>query len=429
MYRKTVLKNDLRVVSHPVKDRESVAIGIWVGSGGRHENDQNKGAAHFLEHILFKGSQHYNCEEIKKKIEGVGGALNAFTSEEQTCYYAKVPARHVPRTLDILADMVFLPLLAQKDFEREKGVILEEIKMYHDLPQSYVLELLDELVWPNHPLGKNLAGTLETVGGMRVEDLREFHRGNYFPGNIVVAASGRLDHEELVERVFRKSAQFETSAPIDFVEAQNEQKNPQGKFYRKETEQMHLALGMLGFDYEHKDKYALGILNIILGGNMSSRLFDEVREKRGLAYSIGSSAKFLRDTGMFFVRAGVDNTKIVEALDVILKELKKIKRDGFSRDEFTRAKDYILGQLVLGLEDTLDHMFWIGESMICRNQVRTVQSVVKSVEKVKMEDILRVAHAVLKEEKFNLSLVGPLTESQERQLSGLVGVRASSQGA
>lgn len=420
MYHKSKLSNQLRVASKPMKDRDSVAFGIWIGSGGRHEEEQNKGAAHFLEHILFKGSEHYTCEEIKEKIEGVGGSLNAFTSEEQTCYFAKIPAKHLPRTFDILTDMVLKPLITEEDVEKERGVILEEIKMYHDLPQYYVLELLDELMWPNHPLGKNLAGTVESISAMRDDHLRSFHAKQYFTGNIVVAACGKLDHSVLLDLVKEKFNREVNKNSMEFLPAESLQTKPRMKLFKKDTEQMHVALGMYGLDYDHSDKYALALLNIVLGGNMSSRLFDELREKRGLAYSISSSAKYLKDTGLFLVRAGVDNRKMVDALDLILKELQKMKQASISADEFMRAKEYLLGQLLLGLEDTLDHMFWIGESMITCDRIRTVREVVQQVEKVTWQDIKRIAAQVIKRDQLNLSIVGPLTSEQEKKIGGLI---------
>ena len=419
-YQKTVLSNGLRIISHPMKDRNSAAVGFWVGAGGRFEDDRIKGAAHFLEHILFKGSKKYSCGEIKERIEGVGGSLNAFTSEEQTCYFAKIPHTHLELTMDILGDMVFHPLITKADVEKESGVIIEEIKMYHDLPQSFVMELLDELMWPNHPLGKNLAGSVESISRMTHEDLRQFQRTHYSSSNVVLAASGHLEHKTVVAWAEKRFGKLKSNSPQGFLEASDQQDRPQIKFFRKEIEQMHLALGMVGLHYDHKDRYILAILNVILGGNMSSRLFDEVREKRGLAYSISSAAKFLKDTGLFMVRAGVDNKKIVEALQVILQELEKIRQSQVSRGELTRAKDYLLGQLQLGLEDTLDHMLWIGESMISLDRVRKLEEIMRDVKRVTLKDVQRVANEILNRTHYNLSLVGPLTDDQEKDIRRLV---------
>lgn len=422
MYKKTTLSNGLRVVTHPMKERDSIALGFWVGVGGRYEDDRIKGAAHFLEHAAFKGSRKYSCQQIKTLIEGVGGTLNAFTSEEQTCFYAKIPSKHLQQTFDVLADMVACPRITPQDLEKEKSVIIEEIKMYHDLPQYFVLEVLDELLWPGHPLGKNLTGTPATIEAMSRESLKAFHSAHYAPGNIVVAASGRVAHEEIVDLSRKKFEKFPRKKPQGYIQADNSQTAPRLKFVKKNIEQMHLALGALGYEENHKDRYALTLLSVLLGGNMSSRLFVEVREKRGLAYSISCSAKTLHDTGIFLIRAGVDNQKIVDALTLILQELDKLKKKGTAVNEFRRTRDYVLGQMLIGLEDTMEHMLWIGESLISRNKTKTIKDLVEDFEKVTPDDIRRVAGEILDTQRYNLAVVGSLTDHQEKQLTQLIGM-------
>lgn len=422
MYKKTTLDNGLRIVTHDMKERDSVALGIWIGVGGRYEEDKIRGAAHFLEHVVFKGSRKYSCEEIKEKIEGVGGMLNAFTSEEQTCYYAKFPSKHLKRSFDVLGDMVFHPNIAPKDVKKESTVIIEEIKMYRDLPQYYVIELMDELLWPDHPLGKALTGTTETVAGMTSADLKKFHGNYYIPKNIVIAASGQLKHDDIVGLVKDRLSRVHHDNKIDFTRASNVQKSPRVNLFVKQTEQMHLALGMLGYHEEHPDRYALSLLSIILGGNMSSRLFVEVREKRGLAYSIGTSMKSLHDTGMFMVRAGVDNNKIVQTLDIVIKELEKIKRGGVTEGEFKRGKDYLIGQLVLGLEDTMEHMLWLGEGVISRDKLKTIKDVITKFNKVTRAHVKAVAKHILDPKHFNLAIVGNLKDEQQDLLKKRLGL-------
>lgn len=420
MYKKSVIANNLRVISNELKGRESAAIGIWTGVGGRFEEDAVKGAAHFLEHILFRGSLKYSCNDIKSSIEGVGGSLNAFTGEEQTCYYAKVPAKHFESTLDILSDMVFFPLIQKNDLERERSIILEEIKMYKDLPQYYVLEMLNSMVWSDHPLGQSLAGSAETVGEMTQAGLRKFHRQYYAPDNVVVSLCGNFSHDDAVAYLSDKLGNFRSLPRPEAVPFTGVQKKSKVKFHRKQTEQMHVAIGFPSLPAAHQDIFALAILNIILGGNMSSRLFDEVREKRGLAYSIYSSVKSYNDTGLFMVKAGVDNKKLVEAVELVLKVLRQLKRGTLKEDEFTRAREFFLGQFVLGLEDTLEHMMWIGESMIERDRIRTLGEVVYRVNALTPDDIQRVAGDILKERRLNLAVVGALKDEQEEALRQLV---------
>jgi len=420
MYEKDILKNGLRVVSHEVKDRESVAIGLWIGVGGRFEEYKVKGISHFLEHIVFKGSQKYSCEEIKGLIEGVGGAFNAFTTEEQTCFYAKIPAKFAEQTFDVLADMVFYPKILNRDVAKEKPVIIEEIKMYRDMPQYYVLELLDGLLWPDHPLGKNLTGSIESVSSMSHQHLLGFHKQHYTPPNIVVSCCGRMQHHDILKLVERKLGKLEPAIRQTYHPVQDLQNAPQIKFQKRDIEQMHVALGMHGFDENHEDRYVMSLLSIILGGNMSSRLFIELREKRGLAYSVSCSAKSLHDTGQFLIRAGVDNQKVTKAVGLILKELEKIKKQGVGQGEFTRAKDYLMGQLMLGLEDTMDHMLWLGEGVIARNKIRTFKSVVRKFEKIKRSDIKRIAKEIFNDRGINLAAVGPLTDKQQQQLKKIL---------
>lgn len=422
MYKKTVLNNGIRIVTNNIKDRDSIALGFWVGAGGRYESDREKGIAHFLEHVVFKGSQKYSGEEIKMRVEGVGGALNAFTSEEQTCFYAKIPSKHLDRTFDVLADMVVYPKITAKDVAKEKTVIIEEIKMYHDLPQYQVLELLDGLLWPGHPLGKSLAGSPDTVSTITSRDLKRFHGTFYTPGNIVIAACGRLKHEQVVRLAKTKLDKLKTVVKTNCIKVNNAQSQPRVKFFKKDIEQMHLALGLPGLDENHRDRYALNLLSIILGGNMSSRLFVEVREKRGLAYSISCSYKTLHDTGLFLIHAGVDNQKVVEAVTLIVGELNRIKRAGVGQSEFQRAREYLSGQLLLGLEDTVDHMLWVGEGVISKNKIKTLKGVLKELEKIGPVDMRRIARVILNTKRYNLAVVGPITSRQERQIKQLLAV-------
>lgn len=422
MYQKISLSNNLRVVSNDQKDRESVSVGLWAGVGGRFEAEAEKGAAHFLEHILFRGSLKYSCNEIKGCIEGVGGTLNAFTGEEQTCYYAKVPARHFEQTLDILCDMVFFPLIQKNDVERERTIILEEIKMYNDLPQYHVLELLDGLVWPDHPLGKTLAGTKETVGALTQRALHGFHRRYYAPDNVVVSVCGNFSHPWLVDFLEQKLGNFPSQQRHTYLDFKGKQRAPRVSFFRKQIEQMHVALGFPSLRANDPDIYAQAVLNVILGGNMSSRLFDELREKRGLAYSVYSTTKSFDDTGLFMIKAGVDNHKLVEAVELIMKVLKQLRCQGARPREFTRAKEYFMGQFILGLEDTMDHMMWMGESVIKRDRVRTLAEVVCRVNALTVDDIRRVAADILKVKKLNLAVVGNITDDQEKRLRTVAAV-------
>lgn len=399
---------------HRMPNMQSVALGIWIKVGGRYEVEKNKGISHYLEHLTFKGSRNYSCRKIKESIEGVGGSLNGFTSEELTCYLVKIPSRYLALALDILSDMVINPALPASEIEKEKQVILEEIKMYKDLPQSYVQELLDELLWPKQALGEPIIGTFDSVKSIERADLVLFKHKFYTPQNIVVSAVGLLEYDKLTKAIKDKFFRQEGKDLNIFTLAKEKQNSPVLKIFYKDTQQSHLALGFHGFRRDHPLKHAVGLLHVILGANMSSRLFNELREKKGLAYEIGTHLKRFYDTGAFIVHAGIDNRKVNEAIGLILKELQKVKSSLVNKDEFKRAKEFYLGQLMLALEDTLDYMLWIGETTATLDKTYTLDEVIKEVNRLKREDIQEVAQHIFQEKKLNLALIGPLKDKQRQ---------------
>ncbi|MDD4954329.1 MAG: pitrilysin family protein [Candidatus Omnitrophica bacterium] len=417
MYQKTTLSNGLRIIAHPMRNMQSIALGIWINVGGRYESHEFKGISHYLEHLLFKGSKKYSCRKIKESLEGVGGSLNGFTSEELTCYLVKIPARHLDLALNIISDMAVNPLLLQEEIDKERTVILEEIKMYKDLPQSYVHELLDELLWPNQPLGMSIAGTPESVGRINRQDLALYQKHYYTPLNMVVSVCGKFNYRDFRKKVEHIFYGLDGKTRNVFVGVKEEQSSPQLKIFTKDTEQTHLALGFHGLMRDHPLRHALGILHIILGANMSSRLFNEVREKRGLAYEIATLVKRFQDTGAFLVHAGIDNRKTSDAVAVILKELADIKHSLVAIDEFKRAKEFYLGQLMLSLEDTLEHMLWIGESTATLNRTHTLKEIIREVAQLRREDIREAARRIFKNNNLNLALIGPIKDSQDKLYS------------
>jgi len=414
MYKKTRLDNGLRIITKRVAGVRSVSLGIWINIGGRFEVTAQKGTSHFLEHMLFKGSAKYSCRSIKESIEGIGGALNGFTSEELTCYLVKIPGRYLSGCLDILSDMVLNPLLRPVDVKKEKTVILEELKMYRDLPQSYVYELLDGLLWPAQPLGAPVIGTVKSVKHINRDIARSFQQAHYTPANIVVAGVGALNHDMLEKKVSAIFSGRDCGKPNTFIPVQEAQARQQLKIFHKNTEQTHMALGFHALKRDHPLRHAQAMLHIILGANMSSRLFNEVREKRGLAYEIGTGIKRYSDTGAFLVHAGIDNCKVGPCLELIFRELSRIRNKPVTKDEFKRAKEFYLGQLMLALEDTMEYMLWIGESTACLDKAYTLREVVAEVNKVSIEDIRQVAQQIFKREKVNLALIGPLGKERKR---------------
>lgn len=419
MYKKSVLNNGLRIISHHIPGRHSVALGIWINVGGRHENSANKGISHFLEHMLFKGTKKYSCRKLKESIEGIGGSLNGFTSEEATCYLVKIPASSLNTGLSVLADMVINPAFPAQEIEKEKTVILEELKMYKDLPQSYVYELLDELLWPKQPLGEPIIGTVESVKAVSRGNLADFQQEKYTASNIVVSACGNLNFSELERGIKKIFSGLKESKLNTFPAVKESQERPGLKIFTKDTEQTHMALGFRSFRREHSLKHALGLLHVVLGANMSSRLFNELREKRGLAYEIGTQVKRFQDTGAFLVHAGIDNKKVTEAILLIMKELQKAKDSLITSDEFKRAKQFYIGQLKLALEDTLEYMLWIGENTLMLDKAFSLEEIIAQVNRVKREDIREAARKVFIEQSINLALIGPLAGTEDKIRQGL----------
>ncbi len=414
LYKKSVLDNGLRIISHHMPGRHSVSLGIWIKVGGRYENESNKGVAHFLEHLLFKGTKNYSCRKLKESIEGVGGSFNGFTSEELTCYLVKMPGAYMKRALNILSDMVINPALPEAEIKKERAVILEELKMYRDLPQSYVYELLDELLWPKHPLGSPIIGTVDSVSSMVKKDLVKFKDEFYTASNMVISAAGDIDEERLKDAALKVFSRFPRKKENSFITVRQKQQGKGLKVFDKDTEQTHMALGFRSFKREHPLRHALSLLHIILGANMSSRLFNEIREKRGLAYEIGTAVKRFHDTGAFLVHAGIDNDKVDNAIPLILKELSRIKKELVAKGEFDRAKEFYMGQLKLGLEDTMEHMLWIGESTAALNRAYSLDEIISEVQRVTRKDVCEAAKEVFKEENLQLSLIGPLKGSEHR---------------
>ncbi len=418
MYHKTTLPNGLKVMVVNMPYMESVALGIWIGAGGRYENKNNAGISHFLEHMVFKGTHTRSTRKIKESIEGVGGTLNGFTDEEMTCYFVKLPKKFIELGLEILSDMVTNPKLTKSDMDKERGVIFEEIKMYKDQPDHYAQQLLCELLWPNHPLGVPLIGTAETVGKIDRPDMTAFMEKFYSPENIVICACGQVDEEEFLKSAKKHFSRKEKRPVPHFKKFLSRQKKMRLNLCKRDTEQIHLNMGFHNVSRFHPDKYTSKLLYIIMGGNMSSRLFHEVREKRGLAYEISASIRHYTDTGTFEISAGTDTKKLGKAIEIIMKELKRIKKVRIQNDEFQRAKDFYKGQLFMGLEDTLSRMLWIGSKLTVKDISYNVDEIVDSIDLVTPDMIIELAGRIFKKNNMNVAVVGPLTKKDQRTLQG-----------
>ncbi len=398
------LSNGVQIALVKTSHCKSASIGIWVRAGARFEAAQVKGVAHFLEHMVFKGSASYSSRAIKEEIEGRGGTLNAFTSHELTAFYAKVLEKNLPITFDILSDMMLVPLVKLEDLEKERTVILEELKMYNDMPSAKVISNLDSLSWRNNPLGEDIAGKSETVQAIHQDDILDFQRKHYTGRNILVTCTYRNEHAKivtLVKKKFGKLAQgFENSfLPASFSPGRAIQVE------RSTFQQTHLALGFPAFNYFHPWRFAAQLIHIILGANMSSRLFESLREREGLAYDVSSQVKLFQDTGAFNIHIGLDEKNIQRALEMILQELVRMQTQRVGAQELRRAQDYFLGNFFMSLEDSLQAMFYAGESICNFGKFYSPRSVEKEILAVTPACIQKVARSLFRFSEMKVSVI------------------------
>ena len=410
------LPNGLVIGVRPMPHVESAAIGVWVRAGGRYEPSRLAGVSHFLEHLLFKGTRTQSCEQLKRAVEGVGGSLNGFTAEEFTCYVAKVPARHAQRATSTLCDMALHPRFAPRDIAKEREVILEEIRMYEDSPGQYVHELLNTLLWPRHPLGHLLAGSVETVRRMSRTEIQRYWREHYHPRSLLVTCAGAVETDQVVSRLRTLFAKAPNGRTHQFSTAPRSPRGPQVHVIHKATEQTHVCLGIPTIPRTHPARFALELLHVILGANMSSRLFREIREKRGLAYEIGTQIKRYKDTGAFVIYAGCDAAKLLTTVQTAVAELVRIKRERVGPTELRRAKDFYAGQLLMGLEDSMEHMIWMGEQLVTAGDVSVMQDVIAAVERVTAEQIQQAARMLFTPARLSLAVIGPVPKPEAARL-------------
>lgn len=406
----TTFDNGLKVLADPMTHMESVAIGIWIRAGGRYEEPKTSGISHLLEHLLFKGTVTRDMKTIKQAIEGRGGSFNGFTSEEHTCYLVKLLAKDAGLGIDILSDMVLNPKLDDAELKKEKDVIVEEINMYKDMPSHYVHEILAEMMWPDQPLGMPLAGTVESVRSFTRDMVVSYKEKYYDPKNMLLIAAGKMDESELAGKARQYLDGAKAKKASEFIKADTTQERQRIVVHTKDTEQTHMALGIHATDRFHPEKHILSILNIILGANMSSRLFHIVRDEMALCYEISSSIRRYEDCGSFVVGAGVDQKKLVKALEVILQEVGRTRTEPVSEEELRRAKEYYKGQLLFALEDTMSRMLWLGEKVIAGEKDLEPKSILSKVDAVRVEDIMRVAGDIFKDKHLNLAVIGPIKQ-------------------
>jgi predicted Zn-dependent peptidase len=406
--RRTQLDSGLRIVTESLPGLRSVAVGYWVGTGSRDEPDALSGASHFLEHLLFKGTERRHAADIAEAVESVGGDMNAFTGQEVTAFYMRMPDRHLATALDIMSDIVWSPALRTDEVESERQVILEEIKMRDDAPDDLVHEVFAGALFPGHPLGREVAGSDATIEAMTRDQIAAYHSLHYRPGNVVVAVAGNVEHDDVVAQVEAALPGGDRDRPARDERGGAAPPEPFAPL-NQPNEQAHVVLGTRALRRDDPDRYALAVLDQVLGGGMSSRLFQEVREKRGLAYSVYSYRAAFQETGALAVYAGTAPERVEETLELVNAELDRLVDDGgVTEKELNSAKGHLTGSLALSLESSSSRMHRIGRSELTMGEIPSLDDVVAAVEAVTPDDVARVIDRVLGSSERTLAAVGPV---------------------
>lgn len=404
----TRLENGLTVVSAEMPEAASVSIGIWIGVGSRHEDESENGAAHFIEHMLFKGTKRRNVKQIVQEVESLGGYLNAYTSEDQTCYYARGRAANWKTLFDVLWDMYANATFPARELEREREVIKEERAMYLDDPSQLVQEALGSAMWPDHPMGRPIEGTEASLDGLARAKLLRFQSVHYNPANTCISAAGKISHRALVSLVRRLTKGLQAGVNgSEFVSVPDHPKRPCVNVLRRDIEQTQIALAIDTCSRSAPQRYAVRLLSTLLAENMSSRLYQSLRERHGLAYSVSSSPNQFADIGDLTITAGVDSDRLNNAMELIQSELRRLKRRSPSADELNAACEYVIGQFELYLESTENYMTWLGEGVAAHGNIASPTVVKNRLNRVTPEDIRAAAREFIRPDRMTLAVVTP----------------------
>ncbi len=405
-YRKSVLPNGIRVVTERMEHVRSVAVGVWVETGSRHEPAERGGVSHLIEHLVFKGTATRTAEEIARTMDSVGGQMDAFTTKEHTCFYVQVLDEHLPLAVDLLGDILLHPVFSGAELEREKSVVLQEIKMVEDTPDDLIHDLFAGQIWDGHPLGRPILGTRDAVTAYGRDTVLSHFTEEYVPGRIVVSVAGNATHQHVVELLstrfesFRRPTAARSSVPPALKSGVN--------LVPKTLEQVHLVMGFPGLHHAAPERYALFVLNDVIGGSMSSRLFQEIRERQGLVYSIHSGVQAYADTGTLYIYAATDAPNFSKMLKSTLREIQQIKKHGVTADELRRAKDHLKGSLMLSLESTSSRMNRLAKHEMHHGTFHTMDQVLAAVDGVRHEEVQALVSELLDEERLALTTLGPL---------------------
>ena len=413
MFTKHKLKNGIRFIAAPMTSTKTVTVLAVVGAGSKYENKKNNGISHFLEHMFFKGTKKRpTSQDIAEELDKVGGEFNAFTTHEYTVYYAKVDASHLDLALDVISDILINSKFDAQEIEKEKGVIIEEMNMYQDAPQRYIGDLFEKLLYGDQPAGWHTIGEKKNILTFKRSDFLDYVRNYYTALNMAISVAGNFNRDSINKKINSYFGKIASGKAKSKEKVQEKQDNPESLLYYKKTDQTHFCLGVRAYNMFHSLKYAQNILTIILGGNMSSRLFTEVREKRGLAYYIHTETGEYTDSGYLVSQAGVDNKRVSEAIEVIVAEYKKIKKDGISEKELVKAKDFIKGKMALDLESSDEVASFLAGQEILKNKIELPEEILRQINKVTIDEVNNLAKDIFQPQKLNLALIGPFKDKK-----------------
>ena len=410
-YTKKIYKNGLTLLTVPIPTALSITMSVFVKAGSRYEEPRVNGISHFLEHLHFKGTKKYpTAKKFSEVIDAIGGELNANTGKEHTQYYIRAASHHLPLIVDALTDLLQNPLFDAKEMEKEKGVIIEEINMYKDNPQIHIEALFEETMWPATPLGRDIAGTADIIRAMKRQDILDYRKLWYQPSNTIIAIAGKFDEKQLNDLIEKSWKNVVGPKVGKYQPLKAKQIKPLLAVQNKSTEQAHMMVGFKGFDYDHQLNPQLQLMSTILGGGMSSRLFVQIRERRGLAYYVGSSFNNYLDTGNFYVRAGLKISSAPEALEVILAELTKLAADGVGQKELRKAKEYVKGKIVLGMEDPHGTLDWYLTQLAFAKKIETPKEEFDKLDRVTPDEIQALAKQVFVKSTLVAAAIGPFPD-------------------
>lgn len=408
-YKRSTSNNGIRILSESMPSVRSIALGVWIGAGSRDEPKELGGVSHFLEHMMFKGTPSRTAKEISESFESIGAELNAFTAKEVTTFYTRMLDEHLPLGIEVLADMLLNSSFKEADIKSEKQVVLEELSLHEDSPDEIIHDLISDSVFNGHPLGKRVLGNQKTVKTFNRKKVKDYYSKAYTPNNMVIAAAGNIGHsklEDLINRYFVSKTKNIFRRKIKDAKEESSLRI----IKKKNSEQAHICLGTLALSATDKDRFALSVLDNVMGGGMSSRLFQEIREKRGLAYSVYSYHSVHTETGAFSLYVGTSPKNATEVIKIMKNEINRIKEEEASENELYRAKQHIKGQLVLGLESTSHRMMRLGKSELAQGKIYSVDELIEKIDKVTPQDIKRLANKLFQKERLNLAAIGPFTE-------------------